>query len=329
MINRMADSSSAVPEQIDRSGRGARRAASLPEFQDMVRGASEQVQDSPAGKPPAALRFNHVRQQERGLRQPDAPKAVLGAEPASVSSRSSRVADNEATPRSPEVSAAVSSESAASLPQPSAAAAPAGNPFVRSADTTAPHLPRFSEVPEQAKYPFGPYRQAPPESGGDWWFVNPFTGPTPWLALDAAKAPRTAALEAEPIPIGFQEVFGARPQPSDFANRSQYGPTLARWEQDMTYFQQSGIPDGFDETQLEAAATEFEAWGLGRPAFYEGRYGWRVRFPDSQLPTFETTPETALLVPHIVIAQYQVRSIQEGMTPSRYHPWLPERLLPA
>jgi hypothetical protein len=77
---------------------------------------------------------------------------------------------------------------------------------------------------------------------------------------------------------------------------------------------------------LEAAKAEFEAWGLGEPVFYEGRYGWQVRFPESQLPTFETTATTALLTPHIVIAEHQVRSIQEGVSLGRYHPWLPERL---
>jgi hypothetical protein len=112
-------------------------------------------------------------------------------------------------------------------------------------------------------------------------------------------------------------VFGPRPETTTAATQ---------WEQDLSFFQGTGLPEGFNEEQLEAAKTQFEEWGLGEPVFYQGRYGWQVRFPDSQLPTFETTASTALLVPHLVIAEFQVRSIQEGVTPSQYHPFLPERL---
>lgn len=323
MVDRVVSSLSAAPERMDRPGRVAGQPGSLAEFQELMRGDAGQVEDSRSGQSPALLRSNRVRQQDHGVTRPDTRKAVPGAGPASVSNPATRVRDNAASVRTPaEASATAGSEDASGLPQASATTAPAGARFVRSADTTAPHLPRFSEVPEEAKFPAGPYRQAPPESGGEWWYVSPFTGPAPWRALDAAKAPPTAALETEPVPAGFEEVFGPRPERS---NRT----ALAQWEQDMSYFQQTGIPDGFDAAQVDAATTEFEEWGLGKPVFYEGRYGWQVRFPDSQLPSFETTAATALLVPHIVIAQHQARSIQEGATVVRHHPWLPERLLPA
>ena len=100
----------------------------------------------------------------------------------------------------------------------------------------------------------------------------------------------------------------------------------AQWDLDLGYFKGTGLPEGFNESQLQAATAEFEAWGLGEPVFYEGRYGWQVRFPESQLPMYETTASTALLVPHLVIAEHQARAIQEGVTPPRYHPFLPDRL---
>jgi hypothetical protein len=32
-----------------------------------------------------------------------------------------------------------------------------------------------AEIPAHWKAPYGPYRQAPQQYGGEWWFVNPFT----------------------------------------------------------------------------------------------------------------------------------------------------------
>jgi hypothetical protein len=197
--------------------------------------------------------------------------------------------------------------------------------FVRSSDPRAPHLVRFSHVPESAKYPAGPYKQAPPEAGGDWWFVNPFTGPEPWLQAEAFSQAEVV-VEPEPLPAGFVEAFGARPEREDFTSFMQFKTAVAQWEMDLSYYKGTGIPEGFNEEQVEAASSQFEAWGLGKPVFYEGRYGWQVTFPDSQLPSFETTASTALITPHMVIAQFQVRSIQEGITPGRFHPWLPEQL---
>jgi hypothetical protein len=204
-----------------------------------------------------------------------------------------------------------------------------GNQFIRSSDKLAPQLVRFADVPQDVKHPQGPYRQAPPEFGGEWWFVNPFTGPEPWLALERAKNPPVAELETEPVPAGFLQVFGARPKLSDVHSHSQLHTATVQWEQDMSYFKQIGVPEGFDQSQVDAATVEFEAWGMGKPVFYEGRYGWQVRFPDSQLPSFEAGAAGALLVPHLVIAQFQARSIEQGVTVARYHPMLPGRLQPA
>ena len=65
---------------------------------------------------------------------------------------------------------------------------------------------RPKEIPEAWKHPVGPYRQAPPEYGGEWWLVNPFSGDEPWLLLDR-KAP-----VPEVLPVGFENTFGPRPK---------------------------------------------------------------------------------------------------------------------
>jgi hypothetical protein len=215
----------------------------------------------------------------------------------------------------PKTAAPAAAETPSAAPK--AYTAPAAPGFTRTSDTRAPHLPRFKDVPQSAQHPLGPYRKAPQEAGGDWWLVSPFTGPEPWVALNAPKNPSKAAAATEAAPEDFVRVFGARPEA---------GTPAVQWDLDLSYFQGTGLPEGFNEAQLEAAKAQFDDWGLGEPVFYEGRYGWQVRFPDSPLPRFETTASTALLTPHLVIAEYQVRSIQEGVELGRYHPWLPERL---
>lgn len=300
MIDRVGNIS--LPGRLDRADRGAEPRDGGRDFENLLRGV-EQATEGAASS----------RAGQSGLRS----RSVAPLDSAPVSAPRTAIVPRSVAPARIELQA-TPEEAAAPATQTPAAQAPAAARavapgFVRSADTNAPHLPRFKEVPESAKHPLGPYRQAP---GGDWWLVSPFTGPAPWLALDASSNPKKA-LESEPLPIGFEQVFGPRPGGSTAA---------AQWEQDLSYFKGTGLPEGFDEVHLEAAKAEFEAWGLGEPVFYEGRYGWQVRFPESQLPTFETTATTALLTPHIVIAEHQVRSIQEGVALVRYHPWLPERL---
>ena len=62
---------------------------------------------------------------------------------------------------------------------------------------------------------------------------------------------------------------------------------------------------------------------LGRPVFYEGRYGWKVRFPDSQIHNFEANPGGMIKAPHVLIAQYQIRLLQKGTVPENPHPFVP------
>lgn len=321
MIDRVG-SFSVSQVRVDPAGGGSERPSRAGEFQDMMRGAADPAnveRANPDTAMPSPLRLSRLGGRTREAGQPPAaPNAAPGSTPTAV--RDAPPHTRFTAVGAPGSSPTTNASEHPTGPTPASAAAAVaipGTSFVRSTDPAKPHLPRFVEVPESAQYPLGPYRQAPAERGGDWWLVNPFTGSEPWRALEFANGPAKAALETEPPPEDFVRIFGPRPETRTAS---------AQWEQDLSYFQGTGLPDGFDEAQLEAATAEFESWGLGKPVFYEGRYGWQVRFPDSQLPTFETTASTALLVPHIVIAEHQVRSIQEGLSPSRYHPWLPERL---
>ncbi len=188
-----------------------------------------------------------------------------------------------------------------------------------------PGVPRFSDVPEAAKYPLGPYRQAPPELGGEWWLVNPFTGETPW----ANQTPAGIAEEPSSAPAEFLSVFGERPTFDEISNYRERQVAQIEWDQNLEYFKQTGVPEEFTSEQVEAAGDVFESWGLGRPVFYEGRYGWAARFPGSGLPSFEASPFTAVEAPHLVVARYQVRLTQAGQEPAQRHPFVPPQVFGA
>lgn len=184
-------------------------------------------------------------------------------------------------------------------------------------------VPRFANPPEEWKAPRGPLRQAPPEYGGEWWIVNPFYAPNgimPWV-LHSTAAPK------EVLPDGFKAIFGPRPQSSDF--HAMPNPSLAfqsatvTWEDALKYFKRAGVPEGFGELEVEAAQRTFRAWGMGDAHFYEGRYGWVARFPQSALPTFESFAPGAIRSTHIVVANYQVELLSTGKMPAEKHPFTP------
>jgi len=190
------------------------------------------------------------------------------------------------------------------------------------ATAVQPFTPRYQDVPDAWKWPLGPYQQAPSEFGGEWWKVNPFTGPQPWRPVETVSSP------VPEIPDGFTEIFGTRPAASDFSRPRAHKTADLRWEQDLKYFQRSGIPDGFDQAQVDLAAGVFEKLDMGRPLFYEGRYGWMARFPDSAIPDFEANVTASLEVSHIVVAKYQTRQLLHGVTPAVVHPFVPPFLVP-
>lgn len=185
----------------------------------------------------------------------------------------------------------------------------------------APGVPRFDDVPEGARHPLGPYRQAPEEYGGQWWLVTPFTGEEPW-----ANTTFPPAEEPEGVTAEFLSVFGPRPQPEPGRTYWENKAAEIRWEQDLEYFKQTGIPEGFTAEEVQAAGDVLESWGLGRPVFYEGRYGWRAKFPGSSLPGFEASPFTAIEAPHLVVARFQVKLARTGEEPLTRHPFVPPQV---
>jgi len=194
-------------------------------------------------------------------------------------------------------------------------------------ERVAPHIPRFAAVPESLQWPAGPYRQAPAEFGGEWWLTNPFTGAEPWItqtgAADVAKVP---AAEVPEAPAAFLELFGPPPQLDPTISRLHRSTEMAQWLIDLENFQGTGVPEGFSQEQVDRAADLFESWGLGRPVFYEGAYGWKARFPDSSIPEFEAAPFTAIESPHLVVAKYQIKMTQQGSTPLERHPFVPPQV---
>jgi hypothetical protein len=184
--------------------------------------------------------------------------------------------------------------------------------------------PRFTDVPEEWKYPLGPYRQAPAEYGGEWWLVNPFTTAEPW-------ATQSMAVQEE-LPAGFAAVFGTRPKISEFSNTPNPGVSwrvaVDRWEQDLLYFLRAGVPEWATPEQVGAAEAVTRSWGLGAARFYEGRYGWMARFPESQLRTFESSAWGVLNVAHHVVATYQWRLLEQGIVPPKRHPFVPPQAWP-
>ncbi|MBI1358334.1 MAG: hypothetical protein GC160_28700 [Acidobacteria bacterium] len=184
--------------------------------------------------------------------------------------------------------------------------------------------PRYATVPESAQWPAGPYRQAPAEFGGEWWYTSPFTGEQPWLSQGVATAAQVA------LPPGateeFLSVFGPPPQFVPSGSTLQQSTDMAQWLIDLENFHGTGVPDGFTQDQLDAADAVFESWGLGKPVYYEGRYGWKARFPDSSIPNFEAAPFTAIETPHLVVARFQVKAAQQGQTPLMQHPFVPPQV---
>ena len=174
---------------------------------------------------------------------------------------------------------------------------------------------RPKEVPEAWKSPVGPYRQAPPEYGGEWWLVNPFSGAEPWLLLDR-KAP-----VPEVLPEGFERAFGPRPKWRDYPTRRALQHDVVVWEQAKKNFIQAGVPPWAGERQLQIAAGALTTWGMGVPAYYEHRFwGWMARFVESKLPTFEMNAHTTILHTHLVVPNYQVELLQQGIEPEQRHP---------
>ena len=120
----------------------------------------------------------------------------------------------------------------------------------------------YKEIPGHWKYPMGPYRQAPPEFGGEWWFVNPFTTAEPWK-VDPQQGASTT------LPPGFLEIFGPRPRAVEFLDTPRpydaFKASELRWQQDLKYFKGVGLPEWASESQQRAAEGIYQSWEMGSP----------------------------------------------------------------
>lgn len=179
-------------------------------------------------------------------------------------------------------------------------------------------------IPEMWKAPTGPYRKAPEEYGGEWWYVNPFTSSgttgnnSPWERF----APQP---EPGPLPEGFVDIFGEKPEFAQFTNSQAWTTARKHWEQNLRQFKGAGRPLWLSATAAVELDELYQAWGMGRPRFYGGEYGEMARWPDSQVQDFEDSAYSAANYPHHTIARYQADLAQSGVEipDDKRHPFVP------
>ena len=179
----------------------------------------------------------------------------------------------------------------------------------------------FKEVPDHWKAPVGPYYQAPAEHGGDWWLVNPFTASQPWLYQD--KRPKK-----ESLPKDFVQLFGPRPKWIDYMNlqggHRAFQVATVQWEQELRYFKGTGRPEWATPRKVAASEAVYVEWNLGRPMFYEGRFGWMGRFIESKIKDYDSSAWQIINYPHHTVSQYQIRLyLDHGIRPEKWHPFVP------
>lgn len=135
-------------------------------------------------------------------------------------------------------------------------------------------------------------------------------------------------LDTVQAPDDFLKLFGSRPERTEFSSRGEHALRALLWDRELANFQGVGIPDGFTEEQVRTAADDMKEWGMGEPVFYKSRDGWKARFPDSLLPKFEISPETAIKAPQVTAAVYHVQAILRGVEIENRHPLVPSDVFP-
>lgn len=164
-------------------------------------------------------------------------------------------------------------------------------------------------VPDLWKYPNGPYRQAPPEWGGEWWYVSPFTGSEPWTRYGQP-------VQEEQFPPGAIDVYGPKPN-EQFARQI--------WLDNVRAFEPAQFPEALAPWVPDAERT-FQAWGVGRMVpFNDKRFGLMVAFPESGVVGHSDSMYHAVTATHQEIAEYQVKYLEAGneIPRSRLHPFFP------
>jgi hypothetical protein len=173
--------------------------------------------------------------------------------------------------------------------------------------------PRKPTVPENWRWPLGPWKQAPPEYGGEWWQVwGPFGHPRPW------------EIEGQPLasapPADFVAVLGPRPHRNDLF----YG----EWNDNLKDWKGVGLPPWMTQADLDTANEVYGAYEMGKAVVYEGRYGWRLRWPETGHFEFEGDARSHIMTGamHHKVAEFQDFLRNKGLPVPRPHPFLPPAL---
>lgn len=184
----------------------------------------------------------------------------------------------------------------------------------------------FGDVPERAKAPLGPYHQAPPEFGSEWWPVYPFSQ-SPWLRH--YRAPDAPAFDPAQLPEGFVDCF-PRPLRSDFYGlpneQHQWQQARDQWQLDLLWWVRAGAPPTFSAEQIALADETFKAWRLGSPRYFETRDGWFGCFPGVRgiVPRFLMPAWILLTNTHGAISTFQMAALRRGIVPEPRHPYVPD-----
>lgn len=130
------------------------------------------------------------------------------------------------------------------------------------------------------------------------------------------------------IPDGFIEVFGPHPRSKDFRDAPNpsiaYRSAVVTWNDAKKNFKRAGIPPEFSQAEYDNIVKTFEGWGTGPVKFYEGRYGWMARFPESPAgDAFREVSIQASRNPHNVIAGMQMAMLDRGKPVKKVHPFVP------
>ena len=183
----------------------------------------------------------------------------------------------------------------------------------------------FKEIDDKYKEPYGPYRQAPAEYGGEWWYMSPFGSLTPWLFQDGV--PSKVA-----YPEGFISLFGDKPMWKDFIGTGvgpfrRFKAAMGIWESELKYFKGLGLPEWVTSDQLIASNAVLLRWKIGLPEYYESRYGHLGRFIHSEVPDYDSSTYHIINFPHHLVAQVQIEMFSRGISVEKWHPFVPPGLV--
>ena len=196
------------------------------------------------------------------------------------------------------------------------------------------HLSR-KQVPDSAKKENGGNWVQAPEGApfeGEWFQDTParraFSGGLePWE--QAARQDSGGGFRPKP---GFVEVFGEHPEARDFPDGKSYRVARTIYRNRNSNFVRLGAPDQYSKQDIAKAEEQFKFWGLGPATYYVMRDGAWARFltpdVDSDGAGFYNVPaaavdallsdafgmaaDTAILYPHLVIAQFQYNALVEA-----------------